>query len=595
MCHNEGEPYPVDMPMDNRCNITCMCKNGYVECLLEQCPSTEGCHMLLDPPKGECCQKCKGCTYRGKEYDSGAEWRDPDDPCEVLTCKAGVVTVTKQQCYVPCRDSMPPAPGKCCRTCMGCRLNGQTVHPGTVVQSLDDPCTVCQCSNGRLSCSKKACPVLHCSPSSVHPPKPGECCPTCRGTRNLMIPSHVKCLLGANISANGQSFMADRCTSCECVNGTNVCHRPSCPVLDCPLEEREMPADGCCPRCPPRIKSSNHCVVNRITYKDGESWQVDNCRSCDCQGGLVKCMAEMCPNVNKPCPPNYKLVDIPGQCCPKCVESDGVCTVFGDPHYRTFDGKFYSFQGSCKYQLAADCFNNTFSIRVTNDARDTKISSWTKTVSIKIGLTKVNLGEKRRVKINGERVFPPLYRSDLTVTEAEDRNSVLVESKIVGIKVLWDGNSFLEVSVPAKYRGKLCGLCGNYNNVPRDDLKTRMGIVVMDPYKFGNSWRVGGKKACSRGTNFEFQSTSRCSRYIPKRGQRERLCRLLKSPQVFGACHQHLSYHMYYKSCLVDMCECPSKMCYCESLTASTSQLVLSLCLQELRKAEAFPNYKSQI
>ncbi|CAA9998152.1 unnamed protein product [Nesidiocoris tenuis] len=74
--------------------------------------------MLLDPPKGECCQKCKGCTYRGKEYDSGAEWRDPDDPCEVLTCKAGVVTVTKQQCYVPCRDSMPPAPGKCCRTCM---------------------------------------------------------------------------------------------------------------------------------------------------------------------------------------------------------------------------------------------------------------------------------------------------------------------------------------------------------------------------------------------------------------------------------------------------------------------------------------------
>jgi len=66
------------------------------------------------------------------------------------------------------------------------------------------------------------------------------------------------------------------------------------------------------------------------------------------------------------------------------VTGDGVCTVFGDPHYRTFDGKFYSFQGSCKYQLTADCVGHTFSIRVTNDARGTRTSSWTKTVSIKV-------------------------------------------------------------------------------------------------------------------------------------------------------------------------------------------------------------------
>ena len=66
------------------------------------------------------------------------------------------------------------------------------------------------------------------------------------------------------------------------------------------------------------------------------------------------------------------------------VAGEGVCTVFGDPHYRTFDGKFYSFQGSCKYQLAADCVGHTFSIRVTNDARGTRTSSWTRTVSIKV-------------------------------------------------------------------------------------------------------------------------------------------------------------------------------------------------------------------
>lgn len=121
--------------------------------------------------------------------------------------------------------------------------------------------------------------------------------------------------------------------------------------------------------------------------QDGESWSLDSCMSCTCHKGSPRCAREMCPETNTPCPANQKLVHERGECCPKCVESDGVCTVFGDPHYRTFDGKFFSFQGSCKYLLSADCVGRSFSIRVTNDARSTKTSSWTKTISIKVSKT----------------------------------------------------------------------------------------------------------------------------------------------------------------------------------------------------------------
>lgn len=61
-----------------------------------------------------------------------------------------------------------------------------------------------------------------------------------------------------------------------------------------------------------------------------------------------------------------------------------MCTVFGDPHYRTFDGKFFSFKGACKYQLASDCVGHAFSIRVTNDAGSTRSSAWTKTIAMKV-------------------------------------------------------------------------------------------------------------------------------------------------------------------------------------------------------------------
>jgi len=60
------------------------------------------------------------------------------------------------------------------------------------------------------------------------------------------------------------------------------------------------------------------------------------------------------------------------------------------------------------------------------------------------------------------------------------------------VVILWNGKSFLEVTVPPNYKGKLCGLCGNFNGKVKDDLKTKNGKIVNDDLvSFGLSWCVG--------------------------------------------------------------------------------------------------------
>lgn len=174
--------------------------------------------------------------------------------------------------------------------------------------------------------------------------------------------------------------------------------------------------------------------------------------------------------------------------------------------------------------------------------------------------------------MNGVRITPPFRlagtsgqgqgqgqgvdaNSEVTVEKRED--TVLVTTG-VGVKVTWDGNSFLEVSVPTTFKGQLCGLCGNYNSVARDDLTTRRGRLVADVERFANSWRVGGRHACARpglpgigmGPGRPHQAGDAppaCLRLSSTRRIRDyRRCKPLIA-EAFSPCHKKVNAEMYFK------------------------------------------------
>lgn len=71
-----------------------------------------------------------------------------------------------------------------------------------------------------------------------------------------------------------------------------------------------------------------------------------------------------------------------------------------------------------------------------------------------------------------------------------DNIEVRLQNDVV---ILWNGRSFLEVTVPPTFKNRLCGLCGNFNGEIQDDLQAKSGKVVSDKdlLSFGSSWCVG--------------------------------------------------------------------------------------------------------
>ena len=137
-----------------------------------------------------------------------------------------------------------------------------------------------------------------------------------------------------------------------------------------------------------------------------------------------------------------------------------------------------------------------------------------------------------------------------------------------GVRVSWDGLYRVEVTVSTSWRGRLCGLCGNYNGDSSDDFSTPDGTIVSSPDTFGGSWVVDNStvESCNR-----LLVPSDCPASVMEEARTQ--CAALIG-RNFNQCNAYVDPISYIDSCVYDYCNCnrsEQNNCYCHSLSTYAS------------------------
>uniref|UniRef100_A0A8C4ZV03 Uncharacterized protein n=1 Tax=Gadus morhua TaxID=8049 RepID=A0A8C4ZV03_GADMO len=307
------------------------------------------------------------------------------------------------------------------------------------------------------------------------------------------------------------------CISDRCVSGCM-----------CPEGSLTDGAGGCVKEdlCP--------CLYNSVSYTPGQTVKVD-CNTCECRARKWECTTHEC---------------------------DGICTIYGDGHYISFDEKKFSFNGDCGYTFAQDyCHgemsNGTFRVVTENIPCASIDSTCSMAIKLYLGNTEILLSDEKI------KVIKQSHEAEIPYQVHSIGIYLVIEAKN-GLILIWNKKTTLMIKLNPSYKGQLCGLCGNYDGSVKNDFTTRNHEVVAEAVQFGNSWKVS--PTCP-----DVDAIKRpCQLYSHRQAWALKHCSIIDS-EVFAACHSQVDPTNYYDACVKDTCACNSGgdcECFCSAVEA---------------------------
>ena len=279
-----------------------------------------------------------------------------------------------------------------------------------------------------------------------------------------------------------------------------------------------------------------------VRYEIGDVIQPNCSTRCTCQGGYFDCKPQ------------------------KCALDGPTCYGWGDPHYRSFDYRYFDFQGDCEYVLSQPCNDSSeFIIAASNTAINSYVSV---TSQVRIIIEKKGLEiilDRDHITINGKirSNNGVIHRSSGVEIIRSGRHAYILLTISYPIAISWDGSQRVDITPSSSWQDMLCGLCGNYNDDNSDDFMLPDGSVTSSVNDFGSSWLYSNNSSTCGvpeppppcPSSIMIAAESRCSELMMG---------------VFNVCNSMVDPTDFILGCELDYCLCSDEErenCYCNSLS----------------------------
>ncbi|XP_061677224.1 IgGFc-binding protein [Syngnathoides biaculeatus] len=288
------------------------------------------------------------------------------------------------------------------------------------------------------------------------------------------------------------------------------------------------------------------CTYNGDRYHSNETFWADSCTklcTCDPHTHQIHCHEAYCGD------DEYCGLQNGTR---SCVPHNYTICRYSDHRVVTFDKREYNFLGTCQYQLLGVCEQSQGLDVITVDVQTDAYNQSAQNVFVGINGQHVKLNSQNpdSIEVNGVKKNMPVYVNRTALVLSLGLHTYIY-SNFGFLSVSKEG--LIVISLSSTYANTTCGLCGNFNSDPADDLTVNGTQENLTPEQFGKAWRVGINHWCAEGC--QGGSCPNCSSEALNRFSDPTACgKILEVNGPFKHCHSKVDPFSFYKNCVSDLC-----------------------------------------